>query len=55
LRAVARSCLCKLKAQLHTLVTGRVKSGEPAVEDDRTRVHLEDCLREVKLILDPKE
>jgi hypothetical protein len=55
LRAVARSCLGKLKAQLHTLVNGRLKSGEPVVEDDMTRVHLEDCLREVKLILDPKE
>jgi hypothetical protein len=53
-RAVARSCLHNLESQLANLL--RVsRTGEPRIEDAMTRVHLEDCRREVKLILNPKE
>jgi hypothetical protein len=53
-RAVSRSCLNRLADQLDGLLA-KAKSGEPLVDDAMTRVHLEDCRREVKLILEAKE
>jgi hypothetical protein len=53
-RAVTRSCLTSLSGQLDGLLK-RSKAGESAIEDAMTRAHLEDCQREVKRILDPKE
>jgi hypothetical protein len=53
-RAVARSCLRNLANQLSACV-GKPGPVDPTRgEDAMTRAHLEDCLREVKLILDPK-
>jgi hypothetical protein len=53
-RAVARSVLASLASQLEQILQRR-RDGSPRVEDAMTRVHLEDCLREIKLILNPKE
>jgi hypothetical protein len=53
-RAVARSALHELEAQLTSLLR-RTSEGAWRVEDPMTRAHLQDCLREIKLILNPKE
>jgi hypothetical protein len=46
-RAVARAALQDLAKQLEAAI--------PRAQDPMTRIHLQDCLREVKLILNPKE
>jgi hypothetical protein len=53
-RAVARSSLTSLASQLENVLV-RKRDGSSRVEDSMTRAHLEDCLREIKLILHPKE
>jgi hypothetical protein len=53
-RAVARSTLANLAIQLESVLVRKRDSAQRVV-DDMTRAHLEDCLREVKLILNPKE
>jgi hypothetical protein len=53
-RAVARSALATLASQLEMALRRRA-DGTSRVEDSMTRAHLEDCLREIKLILNPKE
>ncbi len=53
-RAVARSALGNLLVQLDTVLNRR-SEGNQRVLDAMTRAHLEDCVREIKLILNPKE
>ncbi len=53
-RAVARACLKNLAGQIDQTLL-RNKAGERPVEDAMTLAHLEDCRREVKLILEAKE
>jgi hypothetical protein len=53
-RAVARAALTNLANQLENLLK-RTREGNHRIEDAMTRAHLQDCLREIKLILNPKE
>jgi hypothetical protein len=53
-RAVARAALQDLASQLESLLR-RSPEGVSRIEDAMTRAHLADCLREIKLILNPKE
>jgi hypothetical protein len=53
-RAVARSCLRNLSRELGNALA-QSERGERVVKDPMTLAHLEECRREVKLILNPKE
>lgn len=51
-RAVARDGLGKLAGQIEALLK-RSKDGNARPMEAMTRAHLEDCLREIKAILNP--
>ncbi len=53
-RALPAPRLTNLEKQLENVLVRR-RDGTSRVEDSMTRAHLEDCLREIKLILQPKE